>query len=285
MTRTIGNPLSWTAQALGRGGHHLADLAGHVQSHQTGRPPVVHKINVTDIRIALRRGLEDFAAFRSDVVFLCLIYPVIGLVMIWAAFNAALAPLIFPMVAGFALLGPVAAIGLYELSRRREAGLSAGWGDAIGLIRSPSLGAIVLLGAYLLALFAAWMGAAYLIFLGTMGPVLPVSAVAFLRDAVTTPEGWMMILLGIPAGALFAGLVLAISIVAFPLILDRDAGLVQAVAVSLRVTWANPGPVILWGAFVALSLAIAAIPFFLGLVVVMPVLGHASWHIYRRAVG
>lgn len=285
MAKTIGNPLSWTARALGRGGHHLADMAGHIQSHDDAGPPVVRRIDGTDIGLALRMGLEDFAAFRSDVVFLCLIYPVIGLGLVWAAFNAALAPFIFPMTAGFALLGPVAAIGLYELSRRREAGLSASWGDAFELIRSPALGAIILLGAYLLALFAAWMGTAYLIFLVTMGPTLPESAMAFLRDAATTPEGWSMILLGVPAGAVFAGLVLAISVVAFPLILDRHTGLAVAVATSLRVTRANPGAVILWGMIVAVSLAIAAIPFFLGLVVVMPVLGHATWHLYRRAIG
>lgn len=285
MAKTIGNPLSWTAQALGRGGHHLAEMADHVQGQGDAGPPVVRKIDGSDIGLALRKGLDDFAAFRSDVVFLCLIYPIIGLAMVWAAFNAALAPFIFPLIAGFALLGPVAAIGLYELSRRREAGLSASWGDAFDLVRSPALGAIVLLGLYLLALFAAWMGTAYLIFLATMGPALPVSAITFLRDVATTPEGWSMILLGIPAGAVFAGLVLAISIVAFPLILDRHTGLAVAVATSLRVTRANPGAVILWGGIVALSLAIAAIPFFLGLVVVMPVLGHATWHLYRRAIG
>lgn len=284
MAKTIGNPLSWTAQALGRGGHHLADMAGHVQSRDTGEPPEIRKIDGSDIGLALRKGLEDFAAFRSDVVFLCLIYPVIGLALVWAAFNAALAPFIFPMTAGFALLGPVAAIGLYELSRRREAGLHVSWGDSFGLIRSPSLGAITLLGFYLLALFGAWMGTAYLIYLATMGPALPESAIAFLRDVATTPEGWTMVLLGIPAGALFAGLVLAVSIVAFPLLLDRQTGLAVAVATSLRVTRANPGAVILWGMIVAGSLAVAAIPFFLGFVVVMPVLGHATWHLYRRAV-
>jgi uncharacterized membrane protein len=285
MAKTIGNPLSWGAQALGRGGHHLAEMADQVQGNAAAGPPVVCSIDGADIGLALRKGLEDFTFFRSDVMFLCLIYPVIGLTMVWAAFNAELAPFIFPMIAGFALLGPVAAIGLYELSRRREAGLPASWGDALNLIRSPSVGAIFLLGLYLLALFGAWMGTAYLIFLGTMGPDLPVSTIGFLRDVITTPEGWTMILLGIPAGAVFAGVVLSISIVAFPLLLDRQTGLALAVVTSLRVTRANPGAVILWGLIVAVSLAIAAIPFFLGLIVVMPVLGHATWHLYRRAIG
>lgn len=284
MRKTIGNPLSWGAQSVGKAGAHLADMAGHVRSDRADKPPVVRRIDTEDIRQALRKGMADFAAFRSDVMFLCLIYPIIGLVLVWAAFNAALAPFIFPMMAGFALLGPIAALALYELSRRREMGAPASWGDALHLFSAPSVGAIVLLGLVLLAIFLAWMGVAYLIFLATMGPELPVSASTFMAEVFGTAEGWMMILIGIPAGAVFAAVVLAISVVSFPLLLDRDVGLPRAVATSLQVTRENPKTVAIWGLVVAVGLALGSIPFFLGLVLVMPILGHATWHLYRRAV-
>ncbi len=284
MAKTIGNPLSWSAKALGRAGHHMADVAGHVPSDRALAPPEVRQIGMEDIRYALRQGLSDFAAFRSDVIFLCLVYPVIGLTMVWAASNAQMAPLIFPLVGGFALLGPVAALALYEMSRRREMELSATWGAALNLVRAPSIGAIVLLGLCLLGMFLGWLAAAYVIFLGTLGPELPTSSLAFLRETLTTGSGWTMILIGIPVGAVFAGIVLATSVVAFPLLLDRNVGVPVAVATSLRVTRANPGAIAIWGVVVAVSLMLASLPFFLGMVVVLPVLGHATWHLYRRAI-
>ena len=283
-TRTIGNPLSWSAQSLGRTGTHLADMVGHVRSDRADTPPKVQQIGMQDIRDALRAGMDDFAVFRSDVMFLCLFYPVIGLALVWAAFNAALAPFVFPLMAGFALLGPVAAIGLYELSRRREMGAPASWGDAAHLFSAPSVGAMVLLGLVLLTLFLGWMGAAFVVYLATMGPEMPASASAFIGDVFGTGAGWMMMLIGIPVGAAFAAVVLAISIVSFPLLLDRDVGLPRAVATSWQVTRENPKTVAAWGLIVAVGLVLGSIPAFLGLILVMPVLGHATWHLYRRAV-
>ena len=202
----------------------------------------------------------------------------------WSAMNASVAPYLFPLASGFALLGPLAATGLYEMSRRREAGDEVHWTDALAPLHSPSMGPILALGGYLLGVFLVWMITAGVILRLTMGAEPPVSAAAFFQQVLTTPGGWALILVGIPVGACFAAVVLAISVVSFPLLVDRNIGLPRAVATSIEVTRKNPRTVATWGVIVAVLLALGSIPLFLGLIVVMPVLGHATWHLYRRAV-
>jgi len=230
------------------------------------------------------RGLADFEAYRSDVIFICLIYPLVGILLAWLSFGYHFLPLLFPLASGFALLGPVAAVGLYEMSRRREQGHRIGWIDAFGVVRSPGFGAILVLGLVLLAIFVLWMLAAAVIYQLTLGPEPPLSITAFARDVFTTSAGWTMIVMGVGVGFLFALLVLAISVVSFPLLLDRDVGLYGAVSTSIRAVAANPGPMAVWGLIVAGGLVIGMIPAFLGLIIVMPVLGHATWHLYRKVV-
>ena len=170
------------------------------------------------------------------------------------------------------------------MSRRREQGISTTWVDAFGAIRSPGFGAILVLGSVLLATFLLWLLTANLIYQITLGPEPPVSIAGFIRDVFTTSSGWMMIIAGVGVGFIFAFLVLAISVVSFPLLLDRDVGLDAAVWTSICAVTANPGPMLLWGLIVAGGLLIGSIPAFLGLIIVMPVLGHATWHLYRKVV-
>jgi uncharacterized membrane protein len=216
--------------------------------------------------------------------FLCIIYPVAGLLLAWLAFGYDMLPLLFPLASGFALIGPVAAVGLYEMSRRREQGVDITWADAFGVVRAPAFGAIVVLGLLLLAIFLLWLGAAYAIYLVTLGPEPPASIGAFVRDVFTTRAGWTLIVVGVGVGFLFALLVLTISVVSFPMLLDRDVGLSTAVATSVRAVVANPGPMAVWGLIVAGGLVIGSIPLLIGLIIVMPVLGHATWHLYRKVV-
>jgi uncharacterized membrane protein len=281
----IRNPAEWGVdqlksvnQAVGRAGHSLRSPT------RDARLPAVRRIELADLREALARGLSDLGAYRSDVIILCMIYPVAGLVLAWLAFGYNLLPLVFPLASGFVLIGPVAAVGLYEISRRREQGVDITWVDAFGVVRAPAFGAIVVLGLVLLAIFLLWLAAAQAIYLVTLGPEPPASIGAFVRDVFTTGAGWALIAMGCSVGFLFAALVLTISVVSFPLLLDRDVGLYTAVATSVRAVVANPGPMAVWGLIVAGGLAIGSIPLLLGLILVMPVLGHATWHLYRKVV-
>jgi uncharacterized membrane protein len=283
----IRNPLEWGADqlknanlAVGRAGHSLRRPA----ETRYAPLPTVRRIELADLRDALAKGLSDLGAYRSDVVFLCIIYPVAGLVLAWLVSGYDMLPLLFPLASGFALIGPVAAVGLYEISRRREQGVDITWADAFGVVRAPAFGAILVLGLVLLAIFLLWLAAAQAIYLVTLGPEAPASIGAFVRDVFTTRAGWALIVLGVGVGFLFAVLVLTISVVSFPLLLDRDVGLYTAVATSVRAVAANPGPMAVWGLIVAGGLVIGSIPVLLGLIIVMPVLGHATWHLYRKVV-
>ncbi|PKP83670.1 MAG: hypothetical protein CVT80_12590 [Alphaproteobacteria bacterium HGW-Alphaproteobacteria-2] len=284
MTRTIGNPASWGAQALGGAAGGAATLLARLGGRRGAPLPEVRRLEPADIGEALRRGLDDFAALRSDVIFICLLYPVIGACLAWIAFRHEFLPLLFPLLSGFALVGPLAGVGLYEMSRRREAGGTAGWADAFAVMRSPAIAPIAALGVVLLGLFIAWIVAADWIHALTLGPEPPASLTAFLTDVFTTGPGWAMIVLGCSVGLLFAAAALAIGLVSFPLLLDRDVGLPTAVVTSVRVVMASPRTTAAWGLVVAAGLVLGTVPLLLGLIVVLPVLGHASWHLYRRAV-
>jgi uncharacterized membrane protein len=287
MAEHIRNPIEWGADQIRLAALNVRSLGRSVIGSKETRYaplPAIRRIKGVDLMEVLVQGLSDFEAYRSDVIFLCLIYPIIGVALVWLTFGYGMLPLAFPLLTGFALVGPIAAVGLYEMSRRREQGISTTWVDAFGAIRSPGFGAILVLGSVLLATFLLWLLTANLIYQITLGPEPPVSIAGFIRDVFTTSSGWMMIIAGVGVGFIFAFLVLAISVVSFPLLLDRDVGLDAAVWTSICAVTANPGPMLLWGLIVAGGLLIGSIPAFLGLIIVMPVLGHATWHLYRKVV-
>jgi uncharacterized membrane protein len=246
--------------------------------------PQVRVIGAADLRSALAKGFEDLGAFRSDVVFLCVFYPVVGLLLARLASGHNLLPLIFPLASGFALVGPFAGVGLNEMSRRREENLATTWADTFAVLRSPARGQILLLGFLLIALLLAWLASAQAIFNLTLGPKEPESILAFAHDVLGTRAGWAMIGVGGGVGFLFALLVLTISAVAFPMMLDRNVRVDVAIRTSLRVFMVNKVAMAAWGLIVAALLVIGSIPALLGLVVAMPLLGHATWHLYRAAV-
>jgi uncharacterized membrane protein len=246
--------------------------------------PRVRRIGPEECFLALKEGIDDFFAMPTYPAFVGLFYAVAGIALFaMTSFGKAL-QLAFPLAAGFALIGPFVAIGLYEMSRRRERGLVVRGRDAFTVVRSPALPSILAFGFVLLAIFAAWLFAAELIYVWLYGPNPPAAASSFLQDVLTTDRGGMLIVVGVLVGFCFAALALAISVVSFPLMLDRDVGLVPALDASLRVTLANPVAVVVWGLIVAAALILGSLPLFFGLAVVMPVLGHATWRFYRKAI-
>lgn len=283
----IRNPVEWAAGMSKQTGQPVrrTTCALHPtrQPIATGRPEI-RRIQAADLLEILGKGFRDFAEKRSDVIFLCLFYPAFGLFFARLASGSDMLPLIFPLASGFALLGPLAGVGLYEMSRQREQGLKGGWTAAFSVIRSPSIGSIILLGLLIVMIFILWLSAAWAIYLMTLGPRPPPSIGPFINDVLTTPAGWTMAGLGIGVGFIFAVLVLTISAVSFPMLLDRNVGVSHAVGTSVRAVIANPGPMALWGLIIAGGLVLGSIPLFLGLVIVLPVLGHSTWHLYRKMV-
>jgi len=244
----------------------------------------IRHIGTAEIRAALREGYADFLAIPTQLVFLCVLYPVVGLVLARAASGDALLPLVWPLIAGLSLVGPVAAVGLYEISRRREVGQEVSWVTAFEVLRNPNFPAIAALGVLLMAVFVVWIGVAQLIFGATLG-ALPLHSVGeIVQAAFTTRQGVLLLLLGNFAGFLFAFGVLVLTVISVPMLLDRNVTLATAIRTSVAACRANPGAMALWGLIVAALLLAGSLPAFIGLAVAMPVLGHATWHLYRRVV-
>lgn len=244
----------------------------------------IRRIGAADLKDALSRGLDDFLAMPTHAIFLCLVYPIVGLVMARLAFGYSVLPLIYPLASGFALVGPFAALGLYEMSRRREAGLDVSAAHAFDIVQSSSIGAISALGILFLVIFGVWMAVANAIYVADFGYAPPASFAAFMHDVFTTRAGWNLIVAGNLVGLVFAAVVLTIGVMSFPMLVDRDVGAAVALKTSIEAVVQNPVTMAVWGLIVAALLVLGSIPAFLGLTVVLPVLGHATWHLYRRTV-
>jgi uncharacterized membrane protein len=244
----------------------------------------IRDIGWRDVEDALRAGVADFKARPSHILFLMLLYPLVALMLARLSLGYDVLPLFFPVLSGLALVGPFIALGMYEISRRRERGEDDRWVHALGVLRAPARGQIAVMSVLLFGLFVAWLGAAMLIYRLTFGGAAPASIGGFIAEVLTTPHGWLLIILGHAAGFLFAVAVLTISVVSFPMLLDRRVSAAEAIATSIAAVRQNPRSMASWGAIVAASLMLGALPFFIGLAVVVPILGHATWHLYRRVV-
>jgi uncharacterized membrane protein len=256
-------------------------IAGHGERLDK---PMVNTIGLDDLVAALRLGARDFWEKPSHYVLLALIYPLVGIVLtVWMNGYHTWA-LLYPMVGGFALLGPLFALPLYEVSRRREQGFETSWGEAFAVLRSPAMGSILAVGALLVVLFTLWLTGAQALYEALFGSSTPHTLGGLFNQVMTEPGGSTLIIVGTLLGALFALVVLATTVIAFPLLLDRDVGAYVAVETSLRVFLANPLPIFAWGVIVGVGLFLGAVPLFVGLALVLPILGHATWHLYRRTV-
>ena len=244
----------------------------------------VQEIEVGDIPEVLRRGWHDFMLRPSAILYLVIVYPVIGVVATYIAWQMELVGLIYPLAAGFALVGPIASVGVLELSRRHEAGEEVSLLDAFSIIKRPEFRGILLMALLLFVLFTAWIVVAERIMVSTLGELAPDEFGAFLVAAVTTWEGLAMFVIGNFAGFLFAVVALCVSVISLPMLVDGERSVSVAIATSIQAAMVNPVPIAAWGLAVAVGLALGMLPVFAGLLIVLPVLGHANWHLYRRVL-
>ena len=246
--------------------------------------PAIRRIGTDDLRAALALGWEDFRAHPTQLFFLCIIYPVVAVVFWKLTAGHGLLPLFYPLISGFALVGPITAIGLYEISLRRERGQPADWRNCFDVLRSPALGSIIVLAVALVAIFLIWIRVAEAIYRAALGDVMISRMPAFADMLFDTAGGWFLIVCGNLVGLLFACLVLGITVVSFPMMLDRNVNVIVAVRTSLRAVVQNPVVLALWGVIVGVLVLLGSLVAFVGLAVALPVLGHATWHLYRRLI-
>ncbi len=245
-------------------------MSGHVSIERPG---------LEAISAALREGVADWRMFRTDVLVNVVIYPLACALLAGVILDRALLPFIFPICAGVALVGPVATIWFAALSRQRERDGTATSDAAAAIFDSPRRLTVQALALLLIGLFALWIVVAGVLYSLTLGQV---AGGSFLGNLFATTPGNIMLVLGMLLGAGFAIVALPIGLVGFQLALDREMGVGEVIALSLRTALANPKLSLAWGGVVVAGLVLGALPGLLGLSVAVPILGHASWHLYRR---
>ncbi len=246
--------------------------------------PEIRRIGTSDLNWALAEGWKDFQAKRGDLIFLGLLYPIVCGVAVALAFNEPLLPLLFPLVAGLSIAGPAVASGFYELARRREEGRDSSWRHFVDPLGGRSRWPLAALTLGLAALFVAWLGVAYAIYDATLGAEAPMRVGDVFGRLFTTGEGWRLIVLGNLAGGAFALVTLVVALVSFPMVVDQPVDAGTALRTSIKAARENPREVLGWGVRVAGLLLLGLIPAAIGLAVVLPWLGYATWHLYTRLV-
>jgi len=257
------------------------DVSTDARSSET---PVIHAIQPAELRSVLRKGLADFEAKPTHGVFLTLIYVLIALFASLIGLGENFLPLLFPLVGGLALIGPLAACGLHELSRRREQGLNYAWYHVFDVAKAPSRWGIAAMGVILAALFVAWLMTAELLYGLFFAERAPAQLAALARQIFMTSAGWQLLAVGSAIGFVYTVVVYMATVVSLPMMLHHKVSLGRAVMTSLKAVQTNWQAMAAWYLLVVGLVLLGSLPLFIGLGIVVPVLGHATWHLYRRTV-
>ena len=243
----------------------------------------INTITASEVLFSLRDGLRDFQKAPLYGLFFGLAYAAFGWLLIYLMIGLDFGSYVYPMVTGFALVAPFAAAGLYEISRRLESGEPLSWGAILGCIFGKGGKAVGTMAIVTTFSYIIWMdiaAALYVMFFSMKPPRFD----ALLEAILTTPKGFVFFVVGNSIGAVLAVIVFSIMVVSLPMVFDRDVDFVTAMITSVKSVLANPRPMLLWCAIIGVFTALSLASVFVGLLVTLPILGHATWHLYRRVV-
>lgn len=253
-------------------------------SEPTKGPIRVNTVTVDDIRAALKAGFADFLARPVMSGFFGLFYAVLGILLVWCLVWIEQLWMIIPAVVGFPLVAPFAAAGLYEMSRRLQTGAPFGWSDILTVMANQRKREMGWMAFVTLFVFWVW---AYQVRLW-LALILQNASFSdlggFLNIVFFTPQGWTFLAIGTAVGALLSAVLFTLTVVAMPMLLDRDTDFVTAMLTSIRVVAENPVVMLTWAAIISVTMLLSLVPAFLGLIFTLPILGHTTWHLYQRVV-
>ena len=248
-------------------------------THRPKEPP--RRPTAEDIRGCLSDGIADFRAAPGIDLFFAGIFVASGAVMTFITWQTGQTFWLILAVLGFPLVGALASIGFYDVSRVRNAGTPPDFRTVAALVWSHRKGQMPWLATIIVILFLFWFFLGHMIFALFLG-LSPMTNVSTSLDVFATPEGIMMILFGSAVGAVFASVVYAMSVLGMPRLVDRDEDFASAILFSLGAVRRDPSVYLGWGVFISVVTFLSILPAFLGLLLTLPILGHASWHLFQR---
>ncbi len=246
--------------------------------------PEVMPLTVADIRACLMQGITDFARAPRFGLFFGGIFALIGMIITLALVRWNMAWMVYPFAIGFPLIGPFAAAGLYEVSRRLESGETLTWSAILSVVWAQRRRELSWMAFTMLFFFWVWMYQIRLMIALFLGRLSFSTLDRFFSVVLTTPEGWLFLAVGHVVGAALALILFSITVISMPLLMEREVDFITAMITSVKTVIASPAAMLGWGVVVTLAVIAACVPFFFGLLVVLPILGHTTWHIYRMAV-
>ncbi|WP_171205277.1 DUF2189 domain-containing protein [Ruegeria sp. HKCCA0235A] len=246
--------------------------------------PQVNKITTDDIRASLKAGFSDFLARPVLSGFFGLFYAVFGILLVWALIWLGQIWMIIPAIVGFPLVAPFAAAGLYEMSRRLQKGESFGWAEILSVMANQRKRELGWMAFVTLFIFWVWIYQVRLWLAIILQNASFSGFDGFLNTVFFTPQGWIFLAVGTCVGAFLSAVLFSVTVVAMPLLLDRETNFISAMLTSLRVVSESPAVMLSWAAIISVTILLSLVPAFLGLIFTLPILGHTTWHLYQRAV-